>query len=171
MRLALLAGLLTLAACEAPQQRLDAAQDVHAFLAAARTGDAATFDKHLDRGALKVQLRGELAKVLGDQPGIPAAAQGPMLDQMVDNFGPEAFQVATQGMGPLADRTPSAPEIAAVLKPIGEDRVCLPPSPGADTCAATFQRQGEVWRLVAIDAGGIRVGPAAIGDMLENFPR
>ena len=170
MRVLLASALLLLAACEAPQQRLDAAEDVHAFLAAARSGDRATFDRHVDREALKTNLRADLDKVLAGQPGIPTSARGAMLDQLVDSFGPETFQVATQGVGPLANRTPSAPELAAVLKPLSDTQVCMPTTPGGDTCAATFERQGDVWRLVDVDTGGIKVGPAAIGDMLEQFP-
>jgi hypothetical protein len=174
MRLfAALAVCLALAACERPQERYDAAQDIHAFLVAAKTGDSATFDRHLDREALKTQLRGEVDELLASQPGIPAAARGPLLDQLVDGFGPEMFQVAIQGAGPLANRTPSAAELAAVLRPISETRVCLPSAPGAEGCAATFENQAGTWRLVAVDAGGIKIGaglPAA-GEFLDRFPQ
>jgi predicted RNA-binding Zn ribbon-like protein len=173
MRTLIAAVLLLLSACERPQERYDAAQDIHAFLAAARAGDRATFDRHIDREALKVQLRGQVDKLLAAQPGLPAGAGDRLLDQLVDNFGPEMFQVATQGAGPLADRTPSAAEIAAILRPLTATRVCLPPKPGADGCAATFEDQGEVWRLVAVDAAGIRIGsglPSA-SEFLERFPQ
>lgn len=171
MRALSLIAVLVLAACEAPQQRLDAAEDIHAFLAAAKAGDRAGFDRHVDREALKVQLGGEMNRIIEENsPGLPVAARGPLLDQLVESLGPEAFQMAVRGT-PLADRTPGAPELAAVLKPLGDDRVCLPREVGSDACSATFQRQGDVWKLVAVDASGIRMGPAAIGDMLEQFPR
>ena len=171
MRHAFAAGLLlALAACEAPQQRLDAAEDVRAFLQAARTGDRATFDRHVDRQALKMQLSAEVGRLLAEQ-NVPPAARAPLLDQLVDSFGPEMFQMATQGAGPLAGRTPSAPEIAAVLRPLSEQRVCLPAQPGAQDCAATFENQGGTWRLVAVDVSGVRLGPAAPPRFEEEFPR
>ena len=164
---------LALAACERPQERYDAAQDIHAFLAAAKAGDEATFDRHVDREALKTQLRGEVDELLAQQPGIPAAARGRVLDQLVDGFGPEMFQVAIQGAGPLANRTPSAAELAAVLRAISETRVCLPSAPGAEGCAATFENQGGTWRLVAVDTGALRVGAGlpAVGEFLDRFPQ
>jgi hypothetical protein len=81
------------------------------------------------------------------------------------------FQVATQGAGPLAGRTPSAPEIAAVLRPLGDDRVCMASRPGGTDCAATFENQSGTWRLVAIDVSGLRLGPAAPPRFEEQFPR
>ena len=170
MRAALLA-LLLVAGCERPQERLDAARDVHAFLKAAREGDRTTFDRHVDRPALKANLRGEIDEVLAGQP-IPARMRDQLLDQLVDNLGPEMFQVATQGVGPLAGRTPSAAEIAAVLKPLGSTQVCLPPQPGADQCAATFEKRGDTWRLVAVDSSSLRVGPGlpAGTEFLDRFP-
>ena len=172
MRSTLLAAvaILTLAGCERPQERLDAARDIHAFLAAARSGDRATFDRHIDREALKTQLRGEVDQLLGGQK-VPAGMRDQLLDQLVESIGPEMFQMAT-GSGPLANRTPSAAEIAAVLRPLTATRVCLPSQPSVEDCAATFEEQGEVWRLVAVDASGIRVGgglPAA-SEFLERFP-
>ena len=168
---AALSLIILLAACEAPQQRLSAAEDVRSFLVAAREGDEATFDRHVDRPALKANLRGEIDEVLAGQP-IPARMRDQLLDQLVDGLGPEMFQAATQGAGPLAGRTPSAAEIAAVLKPLGPTRVCLPPQPGADQCAATFEKKGETWKLVAVDAGSLRVGPGlpAGTEFLERFP-
>ena len=160
--------LLVLAACEAPQQRFDAAEDVRAFLQAARTGDRATFDRHVDREALKAQLSAVVGRLLAEQ-NVPPAARAPLLDRLVDSFGPEMFQMATQGAGPLAGRAPSAPEIAAVLRPLGEQRVCLPTQPAAADCAATFENQGGTWRLVAVDVSGVRLGPARPPQFEEEF--
>jgi hypothetical protein len=170
MRRLLLCAVLGLAACEAPQQRLDAAEDVRSFLLAAREGDRAGFDRHLDREALKAQLSGEAERIFAGQTRIPAGAREAMLERMVDGFGPEMFQLATQGAGPLAERTPTAPELAAVLRPVGDDRVCLPTQPGAQNCAATFENQDGTWRLVAIDVSAVRVGAAALPRFQDRFP-
>ena len=63
---ALAIGLLAaaLSAC-ASVQRLDAASDVHALLVSIRDDDPATFDAHVDRGALKQELQGKLDERIG----------------------------------------------------------------------------------------------------------
>src|ERR1700691_4467517 len=58
---ALLIGVMTilLASC-AETTKIDAAGDVHAFLIAIRDGDKAVFDAHVDRSALKTQIRARI---------------------------------------------------------------------------------------------------------------
>jgi len=160
--------VLLVGACERPQERLDAAEDIRAFLVAAREGDRATFDRHVDRQALKAQLSGQAEEILGGQ--VPPALRARVLDQLVDGLGPETFQLATQGA--LGGRTPTAAEIAAVARPLSATRVCLPSQPGAEGCAVTFENQGGTWRLVAVDASGIQAGPGlpAGTEFLERFP-
>ena len=51
--------LASVSAC-AVATRIDAAGDVHAFLIGIRDGDKRAFDAHVDRGALKVQVRSRL---------------------------------------------------------------------------------------------------------------
>jgi hypothetical protein len=160
--LAALIALALLAGCNRVSQQLDAAEDVRAFLVAVRAGDRAGFDRHVDRAALKadIQRQAGVRAAAGD----PAAALiqtehgGRLLDTLI---GPETFQYALRSVPVLADRTPTAPELAAVLRTLDENRVCLPEGGLEGPCAATFARQGEVWRLVAISASGVQ---------LQNLP-
>lgn len=148
------AASLALAGCERATTQLDAAQDVHAFVTAARAGDRATFDRHVDREALTADLKRQIA----EQPGAGGAArlfeteQGRrLLDRLI---APETFAFALDRAGPALARTPSTPEIAAVLKTVDADTVCLPQGGLDGPCAATFDRQGATWRLVALNGAG-----------------
>ena len=166
-RLPALVLALVLPACEAPQQRLDAAEDVRVFLVAAEAGDRATFDRHVDRVALKAALRADLDAEIAKRPELTAADRGRLLDQIVDGLGPEAFRGPPGSRG---EQTRSVAEIAAALRPVSDTRVCLPSQPGAQDCAATFDNQDGTWRLVAVEAGSLRVTSADPG-LKERFRR
>ena len=151
---------LALAACGA-DVKVDAAQDVHAFVEAARTGDRATFDKHVDRPALRQSLVSELNERLQAQgAGGLAGALGPgAVDRAVDRMiTPETFSFAAQQGG--LNRTPTAAEIATQLKVLDPQRVCLQAN---GVCALTFAAQGDVWKLVAVDTQGLQVTGAGPG--------
>lgn len=147
-----LLAALALSACERANTQLDAAQDVRAFIVAVREQDRSTFDRHVDREALKAdvlrQLRARSAE--GDPASLLLGSrQGErLLDGLI---APESFNFALRQAGPALDRTPSAPEIAALLKPAGEDRLCLPQGGLQGPCAVTFARRGDDWKLVAVD--------------------
>jgi hypothetical protein len=146
---------LALAGCERASRQLEAAQDVRAFLAAVETTDRAAFERHVDRAALKADiLRQAQARAAAGDPGPAAVLATQQGQQLVERLiTPETFRLAIRNTPVLAERTPSAPEIAAVLRTVDDTRVCLPQ--GVDgPCAATFARQGETWRLVGVDAQG-----------------
>jgi hypothetical protein len=153
-RLALAAILLLppLAACERANAQLEAAQDVRAFIVAVKEQDRTAFDRHVDREALKADVRRQLQArgAEGDPAGLLLGSrQGErLLDGLI---APESFNFALQQAGPVLDRTPSAPEIAALLKPAGENRLCLPEGGVQGPCAVTFAKQGDDWRLVSIN--------------------
>ena len=68
--LSLVAVAALLSGC-ATTSRYDAAGDVHALLVAVRNHDRAGFDAHIDRPALKVQLRGRMVAEAAKAHGIP----------------------------------------------------------------------------------------------------
>lgn len=148
-------GLVLLAAgCQSAGTQLDAAQDVRAFIVAVRENDRITFEKHLDRPVLREQLLGQVRAAIGDSAG---PLGGVLAEQAVDQLiRPESFQLALERAGAPA-RTPTAPEIATQLRVVEGGRVCLPRSKDGP-CAITFARSGEVWKLVAIDAGDVNIG-------------
>jgi hypothetical protein len=158
---------LALCAC-ATLQSYDAAGDVHALLVAIRNGDRAAFDAHVDRPALKAQLRARLlagALKRGGSGG-EAAALGvmlarPLVDLAVDQLvQPEVFLAVAEAKGYSPSRPiPGRSAIAAAIRPIGDDRVCVFTKRGGP-CLLDFQDEGGVWRLVGFegDPGMLRLG-------------
>jgi hypothetical protein len=144
------AALLLLACSGGGAQQRDAADDVRAFLHASRTGDAATFERHVDRPALRKVLTQELR---ANMPGIVRSVErrGVGLDAHVEGMiSPYGFSQAL-ARGGARDRTPLEAEVAALLVVVDDQRVCLP---GAtrEICSMTFTRGPDaVWRLTAMD--------------------
>jgi hypothetical protein len=159
MKLRLVAvGILAalLSAC-ATLPKLDAARDVHQFLVAVRDGDQAAFDAHVDRPALKLQMRSralaEAPALLGRQNlgALGALLAGPIVDVAVDALvQPEVFRAVAVRMGYSPDRPiPNSLVIARTLKSLADDRVCAPEK---DHCSLVFQRSPDgVWRLTAYE--------------------
>jgi hypothetical protein len=142
--------LVGTAACSGAQTKLDAAEDVRAFITAVRTGDEATFEKHIDRPALRTQMLAQVQAALGDSP----LTRGALAEQAVDEMiRPETLRSLLERSG-APQRTPTAPEIATQLRTEADGRVCIPSAPEGP-CAATFARTGDVWRLVAVDARAV----------------
>jgi hypothetical protein len=165
----LASAALALAACGAAV-KYAVAKDVHAFIEAARTGDRATFDKHVDRPALRASIVGELnEKLQGQGAGALAGVLGPRaVDEAADRLiSPEAFSFAAQQGG--LERTPTAAELATQLRSAGEGRVCLQAN---GVCALTFADRSGVWKLVAVDTAGLQVTGAGGGGipMQEGWP-
>jgi hypothetical protein len=146
---------LALAGCGLPE-RWDAAQDVHAFFAAVRADDRKAFEAHVDRPALRESLKANLRRAAGGDAGaiLGALLSGKEVDQAADALiTPEAFQVVWKRSGLPTDHAPGAAELTFVLQRVDDTHVCLPSGKAQRRrCAMTFENQGGVWRLVAVDA-------------------
>jgi hypothetical protein len=153
----LVVGLVVaLQACAGPAAQLGAAGDIHAFLIAIRDNDQATFDAHVDRPALKAQLRARLiADAAKDQSGLGALAAAlsrPLVDVAVDELvQPDVFQAVADSLG----YSPSTPipgrlVIAEALKPIDADNVCVTKKHNGP-CILVFRNEDGVWRLTAFE--------------------
>jgi hypothetical protein len=160
--LALVAG-----ACAGPE-RFSAAGDVHALLIAIRDGDQAGFDAHVDRRALKTQLRARLmAEAARRSNGDPAvAALGavlarPLVDVAADALvQPDVFRAVADYLGYSPDRPiPGQMVIAQSLRRIDDDRVCVPRKTDGP-CLLMFRNEDGVWRLTGFegDVGQLRPG-------------
>jgi hypothetical protein len=158
LRLAAAAALLLVVGCQRAQTQLDAAEDIRGFLTAVRENDRGAFEARVDRAALKADLtrqfqsqagRGDPASLL-----LGSAAGEQLLDQLI---APETFSFAMSKAAPTLNRTPTAPEIAASLKTLSPERVCLPSGGPDGPCAITFAKSGGAWKLVGIAAGGAGV--------------
>ncbi|HEX8233989.1 MAG TPA: DUF2939 domain-containing protein [Caulobacteraceae bacterium] len=159
--MALIFTVSALGGCEQVQSRYGAAEGVRAFFLAVQQKDRAAFERHVDRQALRENLRGQVAREAGGDPRIATVLQNlpaSAVDQMIR---PETFQLGVKRMGMSTDRVPTAAEIAVMLKMRGEDRACLGDPRVADQCLMTFERRGQDWKLVALDTAQVRVRAAA----------
>jgi hypothetical protein len=150
-----LAAML-LTACTATA-RLSAAGDIHAFLVSIRDDDKTAFNAHVDRRALKAQLRDKLvADAAKRDPGLAvlAAALGPpLVDLAVDKLvQPGVFREAADAFGYAPDKPlPSDFAIAEGLRSIDETHVCVARKKDAP-CIFIFTDEDGTWRLTAFQA-------------------
>jgi hypothetical protein len=162
--IALAAGLI-LASCAATT-RIDAAGDIHAFLISIRDGDRTTFNAHVDRPALKAQLRerliAEAAKRRDVDPAAAALAAllaGPLVDVAADQLiQPQVFLTVAEYFGYKASTPiPNQLLIARALRGAGDDQVCAV-SKKDGPCLLVFRNEDGVWRLVEFegDAGMLK---------------
>ena len=149
---------LLLGAC-ADAERLSAAGDVHALLVSIRDGDQASFNAHIDRGALKTQLRARLmAEVTRRAGGDPtAAALGALFGRSLVDVAadaliqPDVFRAVAEYLGYSADRPiPSQIVIAQSLRSIDDSHVCVPRKKDGP-CFLTFKDEDHTWRLTGFD--------------------
>lgn len=157
-RLLALAFALTLAACGGARDKYEAGEDVRALLVAIRTNDAGAFERYVDRPALKASITPQIQERLASEAGPYAGVLGGLADQAADQLiRPETFQIAIRQSG-LPDRTPTAAEIAVLLKDAGDGGLCLPDG-RTQECALTFRKaDGGDWKLSAVKASDLKVG-------------
>lgn len=138
--------------------RYSAAQDVHAFLLAVRDGDPARFEAHVDRPALKTQLRSRLIAEAGHGQAWPdlasagAVLAAPLVDLAVDALvRPDVFRAQALRLGyDPATAVPGPLAIAALVRPLGSGRACLAVERGGP-CVFDFNDEGGVWRLTGYE--------------------
>ncbi len=152
----LVVALVALLGACASTARLSAAGDIHAFLVAIRDDDKTTFNAHVDRPALKAQLRDKLVADAGRRdPGLGALAAAlgpPLVDVAVDKLvQPEVFREVAEGLGYSPDKPlPGSLSIAEALRPIDDTHVCVVRKKDAP-CIFVFADEGGVWRLTAFE--------------------
>ncbi len=133
--------------------RYDAAGDVHAFLIAIRNGDAQTFNAHVDRPALKEQLKArmmvEAQRRGGTMGALTALMARPLVGVAVDALvQPDVFLVVAETLGYSPDQPiPSRVLIAAALRRTDADHVCAPLKRDGP-CVLVFRNEDGVWRLI-----------------------
>ena len=151
-RLVALVFALALAGC-ATAERYDAAGDIHNFLIAVRDGDRAVFDAHVDRPALKANLKARLLATTAGRYGLGSAQTAgamlaqPLVDLAVDALvRPQVFKAAAElaGYGPDI-RIPGGLALGQKVRPIGSDTVCAIIK---DRCAFVFKHEDGTWRLI-----------------------
>ena len=148
---------LAVSSC-AETTKFDAAGDVHAFLTSIRDGDNAAFNAHVDREALKVQIRArvmaEAAKQTspgignGDMAGVLAVLLGgPLMDKLSDRLiQPDVFRAVADYLGYSADTPiPGRIVITQGLRSIDGDHVCAARNK-TGPCILTFRDEDGVWK-------------------------
>lgn len=128
--LVITAFALALSAC-ATVQKLPAAGDVHALLISIRDGDEATFDRLVDRKALKREIQGRLlaeANRSGDsRVSAIAALLGPTVAEITGEaiVQPRVFKAVAEYYGYTpATKIPSQLAITQVLRQLPDGRIC-----------------------------------------------
>jgi hypothetical protein len=149
-------AMCALAAC-ATATRYSASSDIHDFLVAVRDDDQAAFDAHIDRPALKANLKARLLAAAADRYGVASpntlgalALAGPVANLAVDSLArPEVFQAAAAllGYGPET-RVPNFLVIGQVVRPLDSQRVCVE---AKRRCTFIFREEDGRWKLVAFD--------------------
>jgi outer membrane murein-binding lipoprotein Lpp len=154
---ALAVGLL-LAGCGV-EAKYQAAPQVKTFFDAVRDGDGIRFERHVDRPALRGLIRRRLVEAAGPEAArVAGRLTGPAGERTVDRLiAPAAFRIDWKRAGFPMPSGPTTPELAAALRTLGPDRVCLPDGADRDRCALTFARRDGIWRLTAIDPRTVKV--------------
>lgn len=146
---------LSLSAC-ATVERYDAAGDIHAFLVSIRDNDKAGFDAHVDRPALKAQLRTRvqagLLKRNDNLAALAAVFAGPLVDAAVDQLvQPGVFLSVAEANGYAPSKPlPGRAAIAGALRTLDDGRVCVTVKRGGP-CVLDFRNEDGTWRLVAFE--------------------
>lgn len=145
---------LTLTAC-ASAKRLDAANDVHALLLSIRDNDQATFDRHVDRGALKQVIQAKVDERVGKDERLKgiAALLGPSLVEFAGEalVQPRTFKMVAEQYGYTNEtKIPGPVAIAGTLKPLPDGRVCATKKKDGP-CILVFTKQAGVWKLTGFE--------------------
>ena len=163
LRIALVGVLgLALGGCDAAV-RLAAAKDVRVFFAAVQADDHAAFDAHVDRPAIRADMRRQLTTLASGEgfgPGeLDQVLGGRMADSLIDRMiQPESFRIVWLRSGMPGKAAPNAVQIAVMLRMIGADRACMHNLRTPDRCIMTFRDEAGTWKLVGVQAGNIGLG-------------
>ena len=156
MRHVLAICLFALTAACATVPRFEAANDIHAFLVSIRDGDKATFDRHVDKPALKEQLRARLLTQAGKSNGMlgsmGALIGGPLIDLGVDTLvRPDVFRAIAIDHGYAPDRPiPGVIAIAQAVRPLDGGRACVITKHDGP-CVLMFKNEDGTWKLIGFE--------------------
>jgi hypothetical protein len=146
---------LGLAAC-ATATRYDAAGDIHALLVAIRDNDRPAFDAHVDRPALKAQMKERLTAMAvqrgGAFGGLLAETFGGLTDALVEAaVQPEVFLTVAEAKGYRPSQPlPGRVAVTGSLRYLEGDRVCVTGKKDGP-CLLVFRNESGTWRLIAFE--------------------
>ena len=158
-RIGLIALMGLVAASCAETTKIDAAGDIHALLIAIRDGDKQGFNAHVDRPALKEQIRARLLAEAakredkgGDLAALSLVLARPLVDSISDAFiQPDVFRAVADYLGYSAQTPiPSQLAIASGLRRLDDTTVCAAKKKDSP-CILVFRNEAGVWRLVGFE--------------------
>lgn len=127
----ILIGLLALALAScATVEKLDAAGDVHALLVSIRDDDEATFDRLVDRPALKREIEDRLVAEARKDSRIPSALAAVLAPSLAELAGetlvqPTVFRAVAEHYGyDRRTKIPGPVGISTMLRRLPDGRVC-----------------------------------------------
>ena len=168
--LLVLLAAASMSAC-ATIPRFEAASDVHALLVSVRDGDRASFDAHIDRPALKAQLKSRLIAEGQSQHGLGGAlaafAAGPFMDVAADALlRPEVFRAIAieYGYDP-AQPIPNAFLIGQYVTPLSDDRACVA-TKHKGGCVLILKNEGGTYKVIGFE-GRISLGRNGRAELAE----
>jgi hypothetical protein len=145
--------MLALSGC-ASVERLDAAGDVHALLLAIRDNDQAKFDAHVDRAALKQELKVQVMRqaVKRDRTGLAAMFAPALADFAGDALiQPQAFRLVAEQYGYRPDMAIPGPiAISTQLRELPDGRICAV-TKKKGPCQLVFTKEGGDWKLTSFE--------------------
>jgi hypothetical protein len=147
--------VLTLQACDRkPAERAETTA-AQALLASAWSEDPAKFEAIVDRPAVRADLRAQLTRVAqANALAVEGGASDAALDRMIT---PHAFRLVAAGTGAPLASAPTREQAAALLKPLGQDLVCLHDQTPQQACLLTFAKARAGWRLVGMAPAGFTI--------------
>jgi hypothetical protein len=161
LSVAAVAALMVLAqgCTRKPEQRAET-RSVQALLASAWSDDARGFEAVIDRSALRADLREQLLEVArANMLAVEGGASDAVLDRMIT---PHAFRLVQAQTGAPLTAAPTLAQTAALLKPLGKDRVCLHDQTPQQTCLLTLAREKDQWRMVGMAPAGFTIPVAPV---------
>jgi hypothetical protein len=131
---------------------------VQTLLASAWMQDEAAFETVVDRPLVRADLRRQLTQLAeANALAVDGGASDAALDRMIT---PHAFRLVDAETGMPLTAAPTRSQAAALLKRLGDDRVCVHDQTPEQNCLLTFAKAKSGWRLVAMAPAGFTIAVA-----------
>ena len=144
-----------LASCAADQPPKAAAESASRLLAAAIARDRVAFEAQIDRPAVREDLRRQVADLArGKALDVEGGPSEFALDRMIS---PAAIRLVQAGSGESLSTAPTPAQVAPLMKAMDARHACLRDTSAPHHCLLTFARADGAWRLVGMQATGLRI--------------
>lgn len=150
---------LALSGCGGGGATDEAAESASRLLTAAVENDRTAFEAEIDRPAVREDVRRQVnALARSEVLEVDGGPSDFALDRMIS---PDAIRLVDPS-GQALTSPPTPDQVAPLLKPAGDGRVCL--RGASRDCLLTFALAHKRWRLVGMKAMDLRIEVASAGD-------